>query len=91
MVFDMDFMRFVQHGGICVKFEAGMLIEWLICEANRVIISRLDQMPGKDKKVNQPHVIWLGLPLHKCFGEQENELRIKYNKCLQSMIPLYKI
>ena len=83
-----DLMRFIAHENFGLTIETGMLLQWLITEVNRVILSRLDQLPKKAKRPGQPHVIWMALPLHSEFAD--NESRRKFNKCLEAIIPLYE-
>ena len=90
MILDFDFMRYLLHGSaICISFEAGKLIEWLIREVNKVTITRLDQLPQKSKWKDQPHVIWFGLPTQNYLTDDENNGRMKFNKCFENILPLY--
>ena len=50
-------------------------------------MARKDQLPAKCRKANEPHFVWIGLPVHEDF--QDNEKREKLNNSLSKIIPLY--
>ena len=54
-------------------------------EFQKIISGYNDQMPSKAKKANYPHMIWIKAPLHNCFRPQTNNLRGKFNACLDKM------
>ena len=63
----------------------GTWIEWLVKEVNAAINTRLEQLPLKSKKVI-PFIYWVAAPLHSFFSKQCNNLRVKYNLSLESVI-----
>ena len=87
IILDNDLLRFIGYTEGGVSMETGLLLEWIAREINRVILARLDQLPIKCKRPGEPHVIWFGLPLCKAFND--NDVRKKFNKCLEALIPLY--
>ena len=87
MVLENDLIRSITHSNFGVSLEAGILLEWLVKETSKVIFARKNQLSSKFKKALEPHVLWLGLPINDAF--RDNEKRVKFNQCLEKIIPLY--
>ena len=85
IVLDYDFVKFLACRNGDNSFVMGRLLYWLMSEFQKIISGYNDQMPSKAKKANYPHMIWIKAPLHNCFRPQTNNLRGKFNACLDKM------
>ena len=63
----------------------GIWIDWLVKEINDMIKTWLSQIPLKSKKI-LPFVYWVTAPIHSYFSKQRNNLRIKFNLSLESVV-----
>ena len=87
MVLENDLIQSIQHNNFGVSLEGGILLEWLINETYRIILTRKDQLKNKFKCPGEPHVIWIGLPLHVSFPD--NDKRTKFNNSLRKIVPMF--
>ena len=65
-----------------------MWIEWLAKELGNTLTQRMDQLPKKCKK--DVFFYWVNAPTHSAFSKANNNLRVKFNLSLESVIRTYK-
>ena len=63
----------------------GSWIEWLVKNINDMLQKRIHQLPIKSRKVI-PFLYWVTAPIHSYFSKERNNLRIKFNLSLESVI-----
>ena len=86
MVLDDDLITFLNcrtSDGVASLF--GIWITWLVDDINRMLKVRFNQLPTKGKKVT-PFIYWVTAPIHSYFSKERNNLRIKFNLSLESVI-----
>ena len=86
MVLDDDLITFLNcKTSDSVASLFGIWITWLVDEINRMLKVRLHQLPSKGKKVT-PFIYWVTAPIHSYFSKERNNLHIKFNLSLESVI-----
>ena len=88
IVLDEDLITFLdfEHEGVATLL--GSWVEWLAKEINESLKQGLKQLPQKCHK--EVFFYWVAAPLHTSFGRKENDLRIKFNLSLNSVIRTHK-
>ena len=69
------------------SYVYGRMINWLMTNVHRYLETRREQLPTKALKKNYPKVLWVQLPTHKTF--KNNEKRGKFNSALLAMAKLH--
>ena len=84
LVLDDDLISFLdfEHEGVVTQL--GSWIEWLTKELNDLVKQRIDQLPIKCKK--EVFFYWVQAPVHSSFSKVKNNLRVKFNLSLESVI-----
>ena len=83
-----EIINFTDYSGYGVSTMYGNLLEWLVKKVLSKVEDAKKQLPSKAVKNDYPQIYWTQALNHKQFGKQ-NELRNKYNLCLESIIKLY--
>ena len=89
MVLEDDVIKMVRKEKQAISVNLGTLLNWLVNEVHRCIETHKEFLPLKAKKHDFPHVLWIAPPLHCNFSDNCNECRVKFNKCLKSIISLF--
>ena len=63
---------------------------WLISRTRQAIDTYKDYLPIKSKKSHWPHVLWISLPMHKNFSDDENKKRELFRDCLAREVKFAK-
>ena len=63
----------------------GTWVEWLADQLQHAIKVRINQLPEKSKKII-PFIYWVTAPIHAFFSKERNNLRLKFNLSLESVI-----
>ena len=69
--------------GVAVIF--GQILEWLMKELQTLLEDRRKLLPSCAKKDGEPCIYWCNAPLHSKFSPQRNELRKKWNACIETL------
>ena len=69
--------------GVATLF--GGWVEWIVKNINDMLQKRIQQLPKKSRKVI-PFLYWVTAPIHHYFSKDRNNLRIKFNLSLESVI-----
>ena len=86
VILDDDLIQYLQfHGEDGVATLLGTWVQWLSKEFNSLIDQRMGQLPAKSKKVI-PYFYWVNVPTHSFFTKEANQLRIKFNLSLDSVL-----
>ena len=72
-----------------ISQNLGKLIDWLMCEYDKLVTMQKNYLPIKAKKPNYPTFIWIEAPLHKSF--RNNEARGRYNRAFYTPWQNYTI
>ena len=88
VILDNDLVSFLEYTRDGVATMLGTWVEWLAKEFDSLIKDHLNQLPSKCKKAN-PFLYWVTAPIHSYFLKDTNNLRIKFNLSLESVIRTY--
>ena len=86
VVLDDDIISFLDcktSDGVATLYR--IWLKWLVDQIESVIKARCDQVPPKSKKIT-PFIYWVTAPVHAYFSKEGNNLRIKFNLSLDSVI-----
>ena len=86
VVLDDDLITFLNFKEEGMATLLGTWIDWLVKEFNTLIESRKKQIPKKSYNDDLPFFYWVAAPTHSCFSKERNNLRIKFNLSLDSVI-----
>ena len=65
----------------------GTWVQWLVNEFNKLIEDRAKQLPNRCGHVDMlPYFYWVSAPTHSLFSKGQNNLRMKFNLSLDSVI-----
>ena len=78
-----DYLNFPYEGAATLL---GSWIQWLCKEFAALIDFRFNQLPLKCTKKGKPFFYWVTAPTHSCFSKDNNNLRIKFNLALESVV-----
>ena len=84
VVLDDDLISFLQFNKEGAATLLGSWVLWLADEFSTLVKERKDQLPSKCKA--DPFFYWITAPTHQSFSRELNQLRIKYNLSLESVI-----
>ena len=85
VVLDDDLIVYLNHkssDGVATLF--GNWMEWLVTQISDALKTRASQLPKKCKI--QPFIYWVTAPTHHFFSKERNNLRIKFNLSLESIV-----
>ena len=85
VVLDEDLVEFMQFQEEGIATLLGTWVEYLANIFEKMLSTRLEQLPIKAKKVT-PYWYWVCAPTHTCFSKSKNQLRVKFNLSLESVI-----
>ena len=85
VVLDDDMITYLnyQHDGAATLL--GSWIEWLVKQFNGLLQERIQQLPSRCVKFDT-FFYWVSAPLHNNFSKECNNLRVKFNLSLDSVI-----
>ena len=63
------------------------VLNHIMTDHERTISAYKEYLPTKSVKQGFPHILWIQAPLHQNF--RNNNLHVKFNKCLSELIPLH--
>ena len=84
VMLDNDIISWMGYSGFRVSRILGSLLECLVNIIEKMIADRKAELPTKAVKFNYPIVYWAVSPRHIYF--LDNELRKKFNLCLEAVI-----
>ena len=87
IVLDNIMITFANHENFGILLKLRKFVNWLATEFHRMTLSYKEMLPHKSKRWDQPNFLWVSLPQNKNFSD--NLFRMKFNKCLNDVIPLY--
>ena len=76
----------MDYKGSGVAELLGEWITWLVKVITEAITDRKKQLPAKAKTDFEPCTYWCCAPTHVNFNQQRNELRKKWNYCLETIL-----
>ena len=83
---DDDVIRYLHDQGITtIDKSMGRLINHLMSEHTKLIMSQKDTLPIKAKCDMYPQLIWIEAPLYSSFREDNLKDRVAFNECLQDI------
>ena len=85
IVLDDDLITFLNFNEDGVATLLGSWVQYLASKFNEKLEKRKDQVPLKCKK-EDTFFYWVAPPLHSCFSKSRNDLRVKFNLSLDSVI-----
>ena len=85
IVLDDDLITFLDFKEEGTATLLGSWIEWLSAKYEEMIKKQLRKLPEKGKK-KHPFLYWVAAPTHNYFSKERNDLRIKFNLSLESVI-----
>ena len=85
-VLDDDLITYLNFNREGATTLFGIWIEWLVLELNKLVQSRKDQLAKKFYKDDYLFFYWVHAPTHSFFSKDRNNLRIKFNLSLESVI-----
>ena len=84
VILDDDLIFFMNFQGEGLATLLGSWVEWLTKEFNQLISLRKKQLPDRCNK--EVFLYWMTAPAHTSFSRARNNLRIKFNLSLDSVI-----
>ena len=61
------------------------MLNWIMHEHNKILDIYKDKLPEKCKKAYYPQMVWIELPGHTGFSEEQSELRARFNTSLREI------
>ena len=65
----------------------GRVINWIMREHNKIIEIYKEFLPKKAKRTHLPHIVWIQLPLHNSF--HNNDMHEKFNTSLITVAKMH--
>ena len=62
------------------------LLNHIMTEYSRAIAFLKEFLPAKSVREGYPHLLWIQAPLHDNFAKTNNDLRYKFNQCLEEAV-----
>ena len=87
VILDDDLITYLDYKREGVATLLGKWIEWLVKEFNSLIGDRKKQLPQHCRKI-EPFFYWVSAPTHDNFSKERNNLHMKFNLSLDSVIGL---
>ena len=85
VVLDDDLITHLDYKEDGVATMLGTWVEWISIEFQKLVDDRLKMLPQKCKKT-VPFFYWVIAPTHSYFSRDRNQLHIKFNLSLESVI-----
>ena len=85
-----DLAQFYGHSKTGSSKGLAYIINWLMKEHNRIISVHKEKLPEKCKKAFYLQIVWIELPLHCNFNEDDQNLRGKFNTALREVGKLHE-
>ena len=89
VVLDDDFISMAKYTSPGISGILGNMLESLIYDVKRIVEKRKEQLPLKARRDEFPMIYWVTAPKHKQFGEEVNDLRVKFNLCMESIVKMF--
>ena len=86
IVLDNDLTEFIKIHKTGVASILDRYVESMVTTIDNLIKERKRQLPVKAVKDAYPKVYWLAAPTHRDWSAKENNLRNKFNLCLESVV-----
>ena len=86
VILDDDLITYLKFKGQGVSVLLGDWLTWLVDSFQDLIQMRKDQLPSKSKKDSYPCLYWCAAPTHNNYSQERNELRRKYNQCVETIM-----
>ena len=87
VVIDDDMIKYFDFDGCGITKSMSQLVHTLMTDYDRYVSAQKDYLPKKAKRPGYPHFIWIEVPLHENFAN--NNDRIKFNKAVRDMSMLH--
>ena len=84
LILDDDLITYLDFKGE-VSSMLGTWLSWLMEQFESLIRQRHDLLPMKSKRQYEPCMYWCTVPVHSEFNTRRNEIRKKFNLCLESI------
>ena len=88
-VLDDELIQYLDYVNQGVPELLGSWVEWLFKEVSDLVNDKIDFLPEKAKREDEPCIYWVAAPLHKNLPTTNNELRVKLNLVLHSTAKQY--
>ena len=85
VILDDDLISYLDFKKEGVATLLGSWVEWLVQEFTKVLNDRYAFLPEKCRRF-KPFFYWVAAPTHTCFSKERNNLRVKFNLSLDSVI-----
>ena len=90
IVLDDDLITFLDYSKEGATTLLGTWLEWLAKQFKDLLDQRIAQLPAKCKKSSLlPFFYWVAAPTHSYMSKERNNLHIKFNLALDSVLKLY--
>ena len=88
MVPDNDIIKLFidKHCEAGVSKPLSRIINQIMTNHDRMVSSYRDSLPARCVKSDFPHFLWIQAPTHTNFTDENNALRIKFNRCLEEAV-----
>ena len=88
VVLDDDVISFLNYTGEGVSELYREMLTWLVDQLITLIQDKKKLLPSRAQAADEPFIYWVAAPIHQKFTADRNELRIKFNKCLESILKI---
>ena len=85
LILDDDLIMYLDFKGEEVSSMLGTWLSWLMEQFESLISQRRDLLPMKSKRQYELCMYWCAVPVHSGFNTRRNEIRKKFNLCLESI------
>ena len=86
---DDDLIEFLGYKNCDVGSMYGTWCEWLVKQFDSLLTTKWQRLPNKAKNNDGTQVYWIALPLHQGFSDIDNQVRQRFNDCLESVVKMY--
>ena len=81
---DDDILKYINITDFRISEGLGRVIDWLMCEHDRIVEIHKEHLPAKAKWNNYPQFLWIEAPVHDNFNN--NLMRQKYNHTVNTAV-----
>ena len=85
VVLDDDIIDFVGFNEPGISTLFGTCLQWIIEEFRTLVSDKKKALPKKAQRLSKPCIYFCLVPMHVNFGHATNEIRKKFNLCLESL------
>ena len=89
VVLDNNFIAYLDYTRDGLATLLGNLVSWIAKEFDVLIRRHLKDLPQKSSRGLDPFFYWVTAPIHSYFSKERNQLRIKFNLSLESVIQTF--